>query len=154
MRGKFIQQHYLYLDHDHITKLLISKKPPQCSLIRGLDTRIIYEPVQNVRNLISLGDFSGTMLSPAAPGQAYRRISSSCHAATNRVRAFAPRSNFKNGGDNIHCILFVTGRYFDFLSILVLLFSRHLSRVFRSRVLMISHILCHVLKLENFNASA
>lgn len=24
------------------------------------------------------------------------------------------RSNFKNGGDNIHCILFVTGRYFEF----------------------------------------
>lgn len=57
------------------------------------------------------------MLTPAAPGQAQRRILPSCHTSTNRDREPNTSSNFKNGGDNFHCILFVTGRYFEFLSV-------------------------------------
>lgn len=64
------------------------------------------------------------MLSPAAPGQAELGISSSCQASTNSVRAPTARSNFKNGGDNFIVYYFVTGRYFEFLSVRAFNISR------------------------------
>lgn len=60
---------------------------------------------------------------------AYFNISTSCHPPTNHMQGTNARSNFKNGGDNFIVYYFVTGRYFEFLSVLLSIFFGYL-RVF------------------------